>query len=423
MSREENIGFLHDLLDFYQSIQEPEVDHPIHLSLIWLRSVNNDIQILLLNHSEKVLIEKINIYEPYHAFKKSTFFELQTDLKKTKVFEAFDAGVDDVNYYLKKLARKNLPYLKKPPKNKFIKDGIFCSGCLYWIFHGNMFSTSFKAIKPYFKVKFEHETRVDDLFELLTKGGDIIEVEKLEDSPFKRIPKDLFLKGDIEREYEMPFLGGFIFPPVWFGDVYIFTHDYENPEELPLNNHVKTVCYSEISDRQIIVKSDGFLGVSINNNVDGISEFAEEEETRRFINFFLGIFHLINDIIVHSTLESEFFYTYYFPKKDLFDSDLKDGFKGYSSRTHDLFNERQKPVHIHSSIKRRIIPLINLRLVFKDLEIVVNDEKLSSSLNLLIDAHTNLVLFKLNESFILSWVIIEQYLNYSWNEFFPFKKT
>lgn len=423
MSREEQLELLTKLLDFYKkNIQGSNNHHSIQLSLVWLKNVKNkDIQILLLNHSEKVLTEKINIYGPYYVSKRTTFLEIESDLKKTEVFEYFDAKVDEIKYNLKKLALKNLSYFKKESKKIFIKDGVFCSGCSYWIFHGNMFSTSYNAIKTYFIEKKEYKKRIDDFFEVMTKGGDLVEVTE-EESPLENIPEDFFLRGDIERDYEMPFLVGFILPPIWFGDAYLFSHDYKNPEELPLSSHIKTVCHMEISGHRIIVKSDGFLGVSINKNFDGNVEYGEERETNRFINFFLGIFHLINDTTVYSSLESEFFHTYYYPKKDCFDSDLSDGFKGYSIRTHDMFKERQKPAKVHFSIKRRIVPPDNLKLVLEDLQLIIIDEQLFNSLNLLIDAHTHLEHMKLIESFILSWVIIEQFLNYSWNKLLTSKK-
>jgi len=65
MSREEQLELLTKLLDFYKkNIQGSNNHHSIQLSLVWLKNVKNkDIQILLLNHSEKVLTENNLTYK------------------------------------------------------------------------------------------------------------------------------------------------------------------------------------------------------------------------------------------------------------------------------------------------------------------------------------------------------------------------
>ncbi|MBA7556273.1 hypothetical protein ES705_48973 [subsurface metagenome] len=84
----------------------------------------------------------------------------------------------------------------------------------------------------------------------------------------------------------------------------------------------------------------------------------------------------------------------------------------------NVFQKFGKSIYLvlrHFNIKRNIIPLSKIETAFRTLKSLIGSNKLFNSLSLLIDSYTHLMKWELNESFILSWVLIEQYLNHIWN--------
>ena len=411
MTEEEHLLFLYQIIDSYRkTIQKPgniNLKSPLQLTIIWFKSKKNDFQIFLLNHSEKYPDKCLNVLGPYDASKKKVFLELETDLKNREIHQFFDEIIKNINSNLKKLIRRNYPYLKKVSQNKIIKSGIFCSRSNYLIFHGNMFISSPKLIMTFFQGLEEESVRFDNLFKL--DGIKQISMEKssIEDLPFEFRDS---LRGDLQRENdEMPFLGAYILPPVWIGDV-------PRPTEVPLSNFVKTIKHEEISGRRIIIKNDGYFGISINTNIDGQYEWEEYEEAYNFCNFFLSIL-LINEIPAYSIHEIEVFNTIYIPEKDFLDEQ-----RGYSKKSQEMFDVKHQPLDIRDfKIRRKIIPLGRIETILRTLKSLVNDNNIFNSLSLLIDSYTNLMTFQQNESFILSWVLIEQYINYLWDTFLDSK--
>ncbi len=413
MTKEEKLCFIYQLLDSYRkNFQYPDkinLKSPLQLTIIWFKSQKNDFQIFLVNHSDNLPDKSIDIFGPYNASKKNVLLDLETDLMNGIIFRLYKDRKDEVKTLLEKLIRKNYPYLKKEPQLRIIKDGIFFLKNYYLIYHGNIFENSYKTIINFFQVREEESKRFDDFIQKMESVG-MKKISK-EDHRIKDIPKELLPIGDLTMENDaMPILGGYIMPPAWFGDVPKPSIE-DRLKGKHLSNYIKTIKHEEISGRRIILKNDGYLGISINTNIDGKHEFKEEEETYKFINFFLGIF-LINEIEVYSIHESEFFYTLYLPEKDLID----ETHHGYSRKSRELFDVKHQPLELrHFHIKRNIISLSKIETAFRTLKSLIGNNQLFNSLSLLIDSFTHLLKFELNESFILSWVLIEQYLNYVWN--------
>lgn len=419
MTKEDKLRFIFQLLDSYRKkFQYPDeinLRSPLQLTIIWFKSQKNDIQFFFVNHSDKYPDMSIDIFGPYKASKKQIFLELETDLMNGIMFYLYKDKTDDVISLLQKLIRKNYPYLKKEPQLRIIKDGIFFLKSYYLIYHGNIFKNSYKTFNSFFQIREEESRRIDDFLQRMDSVG--MRKVSREDYVMTGIPKTLLPVGDLNMENdEMPFLGGYITPPVWFGDVPRPPME-DRLKGKHLSNYIKPIKHEEISGRRIILKNDGYLGISINTNIDGQREFAEEEETYKFINFFLGIL-LINDIPAYSIHESEFFYTLYLPEKDVIDET-----HFYNSRiSRQLFHETRQPLELrHFNIKRNIISLSKIETAFRTLKSLIGNNKLFNSLSLLVDSYTHLIKGEINESFILSWMIIEQYLNYIWNTFLDSK--
>ncbi len=101
------------------------------------------------------------------------------------------------------------------------------------IYHGNMFKNSPKIIIGFFQER--------PLIELA-----------MEDFPKEEFSIEELIRGDLQMKHDiMPFLGGYILPPVWFGDL-------PTMEEIlkgrPLSKYITTIKHEEISGRRIIIK-------------------------------------------------------------------------------------------------------------------------------------------------------------------------
>ncbi|KKL71737.1 hypothetical protein LCGC14_2091910 [marine sediment metagenome] len=266
-----------------------------------------------------------------------------------------------------------------------------------------MFDFSPKSIITFFQESEEMRVRFDTILEM---SG--FEKVSREDISFEDLPNELgeLRNGDLQMEHdEIPFLGAYILPPVWFGDV-------PRSEEVPLGNFVEIIEHEEISGRRIVIKNDGYFGISINTNIDGKYEWEEFLETREFCNFFLSIL-LINGIKAYSIHEIEVFNTIYVPEKDFLDEH-----RGYSKKSQIMFDIKHKPLNIgRFRVIRQLIPLAKIETVLRTLKSLINEKDFFNSLSLLINSYTNLMRGQYNESFIFSWVLVEQYINHNWDIF------
>lgn len=393
MTEEENKQWLLKLIDNYRKIikKPTDVDNynlrissdfraPLQISLMWLKSDKNDLQIFLINHNEEFKDKTINIFGPYEIIKCDAFKDIEEVIEKGQIFEHIkDKELNLVNK-LEGLIRNQIKLLKEEPTNKIGNNGVFYKDCFYFIYNGNIFSSSIDDRISYF----QHEKDIQHQFYEISK--------------------------DLPLQYEMiPFLAGYIFPPVWIGDILNLSME-DKLMGKKLEDFVEIIYTGEILGRKIIIKNDGYLGIAINENIDGQFKETEIYESIKILNFFFSVF-IINDIFINSVQGSEFVYTTYLPEKN---------FLGESHRSHskseELFQERYKAVDLEEFKKRRrfialekLIELVNLT------NQLIKNEKIVDSLNLLIHSFTNLTKGEINQSFILSWTIIEQYLNYKWD--------
>jgi len=105
-------------------------------------------------------------------------------------------------------------------------------------------------------------------------------------------------------------------------------------------------------------------------------------------------------------------------QKDTFSEN--HGFSSYSRKMFEL--RQQTPSRSQfQSIRTRIDPL-HIELVLTRFKTFSNMDIIQSSLKLLIDSYTHLIRLEFDQSFILSWVLIEQYLNYEWDLYLDQRK-
>lgn len=394
MTKEENKKWLDELINNYRKIIKSPTDidnynlrissdlrAPLQISIFWLKSEKNDLQIFLINHNKEISDKCIDIFGPYNTSKKDDMLNIEEIFNSGRIFEYIENKEDGYNLVntLEQLIRNNIGILKEEPKNKIGNSGSFYKDCFYFIYNGNIFNSFVDQIISYF----QHEKDIQHQFYEISKN-----------LPF---------------EYKMvPFLGGYIFPPIWFGDIPNLSIE-DRLMGKNLIDFVKIIHTCEISGRKIIIENDGYLGVSINNRIDGQFEEKELNDTIKVLNFLFSVF-LLNGINIKSVQGSEFVYTTYLPEKKI----LSVSYRDYS-KSKELHEARYKTVDLEGFIKnRRIIPFERLVKIVSTANNLIINEKIFDSLNVLIHSYTNLTKGEFNQSFILSWTIIEQYLNHLW---------
>ncbi len=120
---------------------------------------------------------------------------------------------------------------------------------------------------------------------------------------------------------------------------------------------------------------------------------------------------IIEGIPIKSVQASEFVYVTYIPDREL----LTESYRS-SSKSKELFDKRHEFIALNDFKQRRnIISLDKLRKIVNLANKISKNNNIENSLNLLIHSFTNLGKLEINQSFILSWTIIEQHLNYKWD--------
>lgn len=396
MSSGEYKKFLSDLIDsFRQEIGAftnrvaIDLQAPVQISLIWFKSEKNDLQLFLINHNKYFEDKGIDIFGPYNMSEKSDFQNFKDILDKGHIFNYIGNIEDETTLRdrIVRMIRSKNKILKEDPKYKIVSSGVFYKDCFYFFHNGDIFKRSLNDIMHYYQKEKSEDKKVNEML--------------------KNLPP----------KYEMvPFFAGYINPPVWVGDLPTLTIE-EQIKGKRLSKFVKTIYKGEILDRKLILKNDGYLGISMKCKVD---EFPEEKEivsTIKILNFLFSVF-LLMGFRIKTVQASDFYYTTYLPEKDF----LAETHRDYS-KSKELFDEKYKFLDLVSFKKSRIIVSLDKLIQSIDLaKKVINNLKLFNSLLLLIHSHSNLLNGELNQSFILSWTVLEQYLYYKWDLFLDKKE-
>lgn len=427
MRNEDYLSILNELIDLIRNeLQDPdqsELKSPLQITLIWLKSTENDIQFLLFNHDESFSDKNCDVLGPYMVFKKDAFDDLGADIHKSKVSRSLVDNDGVIKADIEMLIKMNIPYLKKGRKNDVIKFDYLGPGKSYMIFLGNLFDSSQKMI-----INFFHQNELAEKNDIMRHFFQNPEVPPFVQKKVSReeLPEEIqeFLKPLSVTAYRMPFLAGYIKPPIWIGPPPYQT-DQEGFYSVPLNTYIKIVKHVEILGRRIFLMNDGFLAISINTNLDGQFEYPELEETYKVVDFFLSLLLISKPdgyFEVYSTHVAEFYHIDYDILTKSFDENY--GFPQDSPcYSRKMFELRQKiPSRSQfQSVRTRIHPL-HIELVLANFKNLLKMDKMRRSLKLLIDSYTHLIRWEFDQSFILSWVLVEQYLNHEWELYLDQKK-
>ncbi len=359
---------------------------PLQVSLLWFKSKINDFQIFLISHNESLPDSCIEIFGPYDFEKEETFHEIEGLFQQGLLFKILvpDIGNDQLRLNLERRIRENINCLFEEPSNKPIRAGSFGRNNFLIAYNGNLFNCTIENIISFIQ---EIKERQEESF--------VVSKQRFQDYIEKR------------ARYQY-YLGGFILPPVWFGTLPELTQK-DKLKGVALNRFITRVYDGQISERKIIIENDGYLGIYVDNQTKDIPE-SELYATIRDLNFLFGGF-LLEGIFIKSVQAGEFSLTTYIPDTD----NLVLSFPA-DSKSERLFEMRREAVNLDVFLKeRRIIPISKLQYIMKLAEELIKEEPIYESLRLLVQSSTNLNKGEINQAFILSWTIIEQYLNYKWN--------
>lgn len=389
MLNDENKKFLFELIDVYRKNIDgfslrtgTDLRAPLQISLIWFKSEKNDLQLFLINHNEDFSDKRIDIFGPYNISIKNNFRNFEDSLDKGHLFKYIGDIENEQTLRNKiiRMIRKSNKVLKKEPINEISNSGVFYKDCFYFIHNGDIFKRAIDKITNYYQ---KEKIRNESMYQTIKK---------------------------VRFNYEMvPVFAGYINPPIWVGKIPNLTME-EQIKGKRLIDFVKIIYRGEILERKIILMNDGYLGISTKNRIDDFPEREELENVKRIINFLFSVF-LIKGIKLKTVQASEFVCTTYIPEKDFLSVAHRD-----FSKSKELFDKRYELIDLEYFEKYRVI--VSLEKVIKGIELAKNlikDEKLFNSLLLLIHSYSNLLNSEINQSFILSWTILEQYLNYKWD--------
>ncbi|MBN1214676.1 MAG: TM1812 family CRISPR-associated protein [Candidatus Lokiarchaeota archaeon] len=357
---------------------------PLQISILWFESEINNIQFFLISHSKEFPDKQINIFGPFKIQNKIDIENFETILNTEKLFKHIKDDqnenlIDDLKERLFKITQNNIKLLANEPRNAFGNSGVFYDMCHYIIYEGNIFNNSITKIIQAF-----HKT--------------------------KEISRNLYIMHkELPLKYEMiPFFAGYILPPIWFGE-YPKLSITDNLKGKKLRGFIKRIYEGEIAGKKIIIENDGYMGIAINDNRDGQFENKELYDTIKILNFFFGII-LLKGYKIQSIQTSDFSYTTYLPKSGYFTQTYRN-----HSKSEKLFKERNENLKIKEFIKaRNKISTDELKKIIDNTNKLIQYDKIIDLLGIFIQSYSNLSKNEIIQSFILSWTLIEEYLNYIW---------
>lgn len=207
-------------------------------------------------------------------------------------------------------------------------------------------------------------------------------------------------------------LGGIITPFVWIGDLPTPTPKQRH-SRAPLNDFIKPVLRDNYFGRELYVTNDGYLILECGKIelYDGEMDHNEIQNTQSLINCIFGTF-LAYGIRIYSAEN------FCLNQKTL----SKDKSRELSSWTNFLPKSvheiRERPfLRAELATERQIIQLSNLKKIINKSELLVRRDNFRLLLPSFLKSYTDLEKKKdNNQSFILSWQIIEQYIGFLWKK-------
>ncbi len=212
------------------------------------------------------------------------------------------------------------------------------------------------------------------------------------------------------------YLAGFIQPPVWFGELPKLTQR-EKLLGKPLDDYIERIYDDEICGRRVIVESDGYIGISLDVSYNNTITKKKLFSTIKKLNCILGNF-ILEGFPVKSVQSSNFTSTYYIPTVNT----LSLAFRTHT-KSEELVKKREEPVDLNQFQKeRRFLSKSMVNSILNQAKKLLENNEIYEALNLLTHSMSHIYQLESNQAFILGWTIIEQYLNYKWEQLLKGKR-
>lgn len=357
---------------------------PCQVLVLWLKSKKQiDYQILLITHNPKINDKITKVFGPYLIDKKEDTDKIK-EIIYGKELAYFVEDIENIEKY-----RKVLEFN--------IKKG-------------------YKEIREIKEPKFSSSSIIHKQDYIMFCIGKCSEI------PSEDIMKSVenHLQGfpfHIEPPKYEDYIGGFIKPPIWIGE--IPTQEYQDKlKSYSLAHYFQEPTLFTYKNRNGIVKQDGYIGISMGEDFDPFTMNGLKKKIVGLsdLNEIFG-FMLLQGINIYSADIENFNWTTYIPERKW----IAESYKEFSY-AEKLHKERFEVVVMEEFTKKRQIISIEkfLDIIRLANYIASKEEKEVQRLLILIktltQAFTNLHNGLLLESFILSWTIIETFLDFIWEK-------
>lgn len=360
---------------------------PCQIAILWMRrNDKHDYQILLKVHNLARNDKEVTIYGPYSLDNKNDVKNLEKLLEKDffKIVDQ-DEELEKYSELVENFISEGYNLVKRSIENK-------------------------KLMSRHIKQR--------DYLTLFSGRCDEIAIKEV----LERVRKEISL--EIPRfeplEYK-DFFGGFIRPPVWFGEI----PEVEYSKKLKgsrLAEYIGKPHHFMFKSKKIMLKQDGYIAISLKNW--GIEPFDSKEypfseigmedivNAKHNLNEFYGML-ILRGFSIHAVDTENYSWKTYVSGSDFVTEAYKPnsyGEKMYNKRFEKLklddFKKNRQIISIN--IVEEIIEIINF-IQEKDKD---QETKLFSLIETLTHSHTNLIKGINIEALNLSWVIIEQIINF-----------
>ncbi len=355
---------------------------PCQITILWLKSKKNvDFQLIVKSHNLEIEDKRITFYGIYSLDNEDDVLELEK-LLDDKLFSAITESKKGERY------RKSVEFRIRKCYEEFKE-----------IDESNFVSSSALTAPDY----------------LIICKGKCHEVDK--DGVLDDIRHELDLEFPTFKQFSrMDCIAGFIKPPIWIGNI---------PEQ-QFKDKLKGQRMIEFMGEQIffeykkykgIVSQDGYIGITLSNG--DVEPFSQESIDRIFIaqSFLDEIFGLLllQNLPIYSL--NDFSYTTFVPELNRLTETHRD-FE-YSGKQ---FSKRYEYLNFEEFVKtRNIISTQNFLGSIQLTDLLSCDDNkevvmLFLFLRTAVQSFTSYNNRRYFESFILSWAIIEIYIDYLWEK-------
>jgi len=341
---------------------------PIQVEILWVFKDEKNFQLLVFTHDNELEDLYIKIHGPY------SITEEITDIKNFIYQDRFKGSISRVleDEFLN--ATKVIEKFRETDIPGEVSLGQKGQAGFLWIWYGLSQESDENII-------------INNIFR--DKSGEFAEIR----AHSKQFMDDI--KNSIDS------FGVCIYPPIWIGEVpkVLLEDKLKGVGFQLLQNFIKIEFNQLYKNRILIITNDGYIAIG-------------EPKRELAVNFFNEILSIIlfNNKGVFSVKEFDITRTYiHKERKEL----IQPGFTG---RSIEIFRRRIKPVSRDFKRNRLIFTKEEFSSILSRSEKITQDEKNSLLLRILLDSFTHLRNGEYSQSFILSWTIIEQFIEFQFEK-------